>query len=122
MPAITVDGQRVEVAEGATILDACTQAGIETPTICWAPNLTPVNVCRVCVVELEGARSLVQVPGKEGESVRVAGWRGRGVRPALRLLTALGALARDTGALTIRFQPWASPAGDGDLTRACPLR
>ena len=56
---LSVDGREVTVPEGQTILAACTAAGVETPTICWAPNLTPVNVCRVCVVELEGSRTLV---------------------------------------------------------------
>lgn len=56
---ITVDGQEVQVPAGATVLDACTAAGVDTPTICYAPNLTPVNVCRVCVVELDGSRTLV---------------------------------------------------------------
>jgi NADP-reducing hydrogenase subunit HndD len=56
---LTVDGRDLEVEEGTTILGACTEAAIDTPTICWAPNLTPVNVCRVCVVEVEGSRALV---------------------------------------------------------------
>lgn len=56
---LTVDGAAVQVREGATILDACRAAGIATPTLCFAANLTPVNACRVCVVELEGARTLV---------------------------------------------------------------
>ncbi len=56
---IHVDGQPVKVAEGTTLLEACRQQGIDTPTLCFLENLTPVNVCRVCVVELEGARSLV---------------------------------------------------------------
>jgi len=67
--AVTVDGRPVSVAQGATILDACRAATIETPTICYADNLTPVNVCRVCVVELEGSRTLVPScsrPAEEG--------------------------------------------------------
>ena len=59
MVEITVDGETVAVPEGATILDACRRAGLDTPTLCWAENLTPVNVCRVCVVEVEGSRVLV---------------------------------------------------------------
>ena len=59
MIRLTVDGHDLEVEEGSTILGACTEAAIDTPTICWAPNLTPVNVCRVCVVEVEGSRALV---------------------------------------------------------------
>jgi predicted molibdopterin-dependent oxidoreductase YjgC len=56
---LTVDGKPVAVPEGATLLTACRALGIDTPTLCWAENLTPVNACRVCVVELEGARTLV---------------------------------------------------------------
>jgi predicted molibdopterin-dependent oxidoreductase YjgC len=56
---LTVDGETVRVTEGSTILDACRRAGIETPTLCYGDTLTPVNVCRVCVVELEGSRTLV---------------------------------------------------------------
>ncbi len=56
---ISVNGSDVSVAAGDTILDACTAAGVDTPTICYGPTLTPVNACRVCVVELEGSRTLV---------------------------------------------------------------
>ena len=64
---LSVDGRDVTVPEGETILAACTAAGIDTPTICWAPNLTPVNVCRVCVVELEGSRTLVPACSRPAE-------------------------------------------------------
>lgn len=56
---IAVDGQDVSVLEGDTILDACNAAGVDTPTICYGPTVTPVNACRVCVVEVEGSRTLV---------------------------------------------------------------
>ena len=56
---ISVDGTEVEVRAGATILDACRQIGADQPTMCWSATLTPVNVCRVCVVEVEGSRTLV---------------------------------------------------------------
>jgi NADH dehydrogenase/NADH:ubiquinone oxidoreductase subunit G len=54
-----VDEREVEVADGATILKAIAQTGISTPTLCYDPVMRPVNVCRVCVVELKGARALV---------------------------------------------------------------
>src|SRR5581483_7572839 len=57
MLELTVDGKPVRVFEGSTILDACRQLGIETPTLCYGDTLTPVNVCRVCVVEVERART-----------------------------------------------------------------
>jgi predicted molibdopterin-dependent oxidoreductase YjgC len=56
---IAIDGRKVQVPEGSTILDALKRAGVDTPTLCYSETLTPVNVCRVCVVELEGARTLV---------------------------------------------------------------
>ena len=56
---ITIDGTAVNAAAGMTILDACRAQGIETPTLCYLENLTPVNVCRVCVVEVTGSRVLV---------------------------------------------------------------
>ena len=49
----------VSVPAGSTILDACRAQGIDTPTLCYLESLTPVNVCRVCVVEVKGARVLV---------------------------------------------------------------
>jgi predicted molibdopterin-dependent oxidoreductase YjgC len=57
--ALTIDGAAVEVPAGTTILGACRAQGIDTPTLCYAENLTPVNVCRVCVVEVAGSRVLV---------------------------------------------------------------
>ena len=56
---LTIDGGAVTVPEGTTILEACRRARIDTPTLCFLENLTPINVCRVCVVEVEGARTLV---------------------------------------------------------------
>jgi predicted molibdopterin-dependent oxidoreductase YjgC len=56
---LTIDERQVEVPEGSTILDACNQLGIDTPTLCYGETLTPANACRICVVEMEGARALV---------------------------------------------------------------
>ena len=64
---VTVDGQCVSVLEGATLLDACRQCGVETPTLCYLETLAPVNVCRVCVVELEGSRVLVPACSRQAE-------------------------------------------------------
>ena len=55
---VEIDGKPVRVPEASTILDACRSEGIDTPTLCYLENLTPVNVCRVCVVEVEGSRVL----------------------------------------------------------------
>jgi predicted molibdopterin-dependent oxidoreductase YjgC len=63
-----IDGETVTVPDGATILDACRAQRIDTPTLCYLENLTPVNVCRVCVVELEGARTLVPACSRKCEN------------------------------------------------------
>jgi predicted molibdopterin-dependent oxidoreductase YjgC len=55
----TINGDEVTVASGATILQACRQAGVDLPTLCYGPTLTPANACRVCMVEVEGSRVLV---------------------------------------------------------------
>ena len=57
--ALTIDGDAVTVPEGTTILGACRALGIDIPTLCYLETLRPVNVCRVCMVEVEGARVLV---------------------------------------------------------------
>jgi predicted molibdopterin-dependent oxidoreductase YjgC len=64
---IKIDDRTVSVPEGSTILDAAKKLGIETPTICFLESLTPVNVCRVCVVELEGSRTLVPACSRKVE-------------------------------------------------------
>ena len=64
---VSINGADVEVADGATLLDACAVAGVSTPTLCYAENLTPVNACRVCVVELENSRTLVPSCSRRAE-------------------------------------------------------
>ena len=65
---IKIDGESVQVPETMTILDACRSMGIDTPTLCYLENLTPVNVCRVCVVELAGARTLAPACSRKVEA------------------------------------------------------
>jgi predicted molibdopterin-dependent oxidoreductase YjgC len=55
---LSVDGEAVTAPEGATLLDACRAAGKDIPTLCYGDTLTPKNACRVCMVEVEGARTL----------------------------------------------------------------
>ena len=55
----TIDGRPVTVPEGTTILSACRESGVDVPTLCHGPTLSPANVCRVCMVEVEGSRVLV---------------------------------------------------------------
>src|ERR1700694_4680274 len=56
---ISVDGRELGVAPGSTLREACREAGVEIPTLCFTPNFSPANACRLCVVEVVGARTLV---------------------------------------------------------------
>ena len=58
MVKLTIDGQTVEVPEGTTVLRAAEQAGIDIPTLCDHQELTPYGGCRLCLVEVEGVRTL----------------------------------------------------------------
>jgi predicted molibdopterin-dependent oxidoreductase YjgC len=72
--AVSVDGRDLEVAPGSTLREACREAGVEIPTLCFSPNFSPANACRLCVVELEGSRTLVPACS-------------RPVEPGMRILT-----------------------------------
>ncbi len=89
MIELTVDGQAVQIEEGSTILDACRRATIDTPTLCYGDTLTPVNVCRVCVVELEGARTLVPSCSRKAEDGMVVRTDSERVRTSRRLVLEL---------------------------------
>jgi NADP-reducing hydrogenase subunit HndD len=79
---VTIDGATVRVPEGTTLVEACRQQGIDTPTLCYLENLSPVNVCRVCVVEVEGSRTLVPACSRKAEpGVRHLPGRGRAAVP-----------------------------------------
>lgn len=58
MVNLTIDGKNIEVEEGTTVLRAAQAAGIEIPTLCDHSELTPYGGCRLCLVEVEGARTL----------------------------------------------------------------
>jgi len=56
--AVEIDGIKVKVPFGATILEAAKQVGIRIPTLCYHEDLCIAGVCRICVVEVEGQRTL----------------------------------------------------------------
>ena len=68
MLTATIDGREVQAPEGTTILEACRRLAIDTPTLCYLETLTPVNVCRACVVEVEGSRVLVPACSRKLEA------------------------------------------------------
>ncbi|MFO0588342.1 MAG: 2Fe-2S iron-sulfur cluster-binding protein [Polyangiaceae bacterium] len=107
---ITIDGRPVKVREGATILDACKRAGIETPTLCFAENLTPVNVCRVCVVEVTGARTLVPSCSRKVEPGMVVQTDSERVRTSRKMVLELLASSVDVSTAPA-FQAFAERYG-----------
>jgi len=56
--SVTIDGVETKVPFGTTILDAAKTAGVKIPTLCDHPDLDVAGVCRMCVVEVEGQRTL----------------------------------------------------------------
>ena len=57
--ALTMNGAPVSGREGMTILEVARENGIDIPTLCYLEDLPPVGACRLCVVEVEGSRTLV---------------------------------------------------------------
>ena len=125
---LTVDGMRLDVPEGSTILDACTSAAIDTPTLCYGETLEPANVCRVCVVELEGSRALVPACSRKVTAGMVVHTDSPRVRTSRRLvLELLGSsadLSRAPEALAAIERYAADPArfGTDSATVAQPVK
>lgn len=55
---ITINGRKISTQAGITILQAAREAGIDIPTLCDHPALSPVGACRMCIVEVTGQRAL----------------------------------------------------------------
>jgi NADP-reducing hydrogenase subunit HndD len=92
---VEIDGRTVRVPEGATLLDACRSEGIDTPTLCYLENLTPVNACRVCVVEVEGSRALVPSCARAAEPGMKVSTESDRVRTSRRMVLELLASSVD---------------------------
>ncbi|MXW05597.1 MAG: formate dehydrogenase subunit alpha [Gemmatimonadetes bacterium] len=83
---LTIDGRSLTVPAGATIWEAARSADIDIPTLCHDPKLEPVAVCRVCVVDVENARTLPAAcirQVEEGMNVRTDTDRVRRARRTL---------------------------------------
>ena len=129
---LSIDGVTVTVPAGSTILEACRAQGLDIPTLCYLENLTPVNVCRVCVVEVTGSRVLVPACSRRveaGMDIQTDSERVRHSRKTVieflgsSVDTSLAGPERPDGALEAyadrydadlaRFGPPASPAQAG---------
>jgi NADP-reducing hydrogenase subunit HndD len=123
MPKLTIDKIPVEAAEGTSVLEAAERAGIRIPTLCYMKNVQANGACRVCLVEVEGARALVAscaMPVAEGMKVKTNTRRVREARrTVVELLLSehdgdcqvcarsedceLQSLARELGILEVRY-------------------
>ena len=86
MPALTIDNRKIEVQEGTSLLEAARQAGIRIPTLCYLEGVQAIGACRVCLVEVEGAKALVPscvTPVTQGMIVKTSGRRVREARRAV---------------------------------------
>ena len=69
---VKINGREVAVPAGSTILEAARIAGIQIPTLCYLKEINEIGACRICVVEVKGARSLVAAcvfPVNEGMEI-----------------------------------------------------
>ena len=133
LPAITltIDGRSVSVPQGTTILGAAAALGLTIPTLCYLETLRPVNVCRLCVVEVEGARVLVPSCARAVEAGMVVHTRSPRVVHSRRLVLELlassvdlsttpgiAALLAEYGCAPERYGPSAPPSAARDLAIA----
>ena len=75
---VIIDGIKVTAPKGTTILEAARMAGIHIPTLCYLKDINAIGACRMCVVEVKGARGLcaacvypISGPGRDGSLMEV---------------------------------------------------
>jgi predicted molibdopterin-dependent oxidoreductase YjgC len=108
---VTIDGVPVRVPEGSTLLDACRRHGIDTPTLCYLENLTPVNACRVCVVEVEGSRTLVPACSRKAEAGMVVHTGSERVRTSRKMVLEFLASSADLSLAAPEVRRWIEEYG-----------
>jgi len=97
MISLQINNTKVEVPSGSTILEAAKKAGINIPTLCFLESQLPKGVCRACMVEVEGAKSLIAsctAPATEGMNVKTNTKKVRDARQFVVELFIIGALRR----------------------------
>lgn len=104
--SVTVDGKDVRAPEGSTIIDVLRGERIDTPTLCFLGSLTPVNVCRVCVIEVEGSRSLVPSCSRPIEEGMVILTDSERVRHSRKLVFELLASSVDMSLTSREVKGW----------------
>lgn len=73
---LKINGLNVTAPAGSTILEAAQAAGIKIPTLCYLKEINEIGACRMCVVEVKGARNLVALV-----YIRLQkGWKCRRIR------------------------------------------
>lgn len=92
---LTIDGQVTTVTAGTTILQASQAIGRDIPTLCYLETLTPVNACRLCVVELDGARTLIPSCARRAQSGMTVQTDSPRVRTSRKLVLELLASSVD---------------------------
>ncbi|RKD31639.1 NADH-dependent [FeFe] hydrogenase, group A6 [Thermohalobacter berrensis] len=97
---LTIDGQRVTVPENYTVLEAARSAGINIPTLCYLKEINEVGACRVCVVEVEGARTLQASCVLQVEDGMVVKTNTKKVREARKAVVELMLSSHDRKCLT----------------------
>ncbi|MCT9083398.1 2Fe-2S iron-sulfur cluster-binding protein, partial [Streptomyces fulvoviolaceus] len=91
----TIDDEKTRVPEGSTLLDACRAAGKDIPTLCHGDTLTPKSTCRICVVEVEGSRTLVPACSRKAEPGMAVRTDTARVRHSRRIVLELLASSTD---------------------------
>ncbi|MBI5304074.1 MAG: (2Fe-2S)-binding protein [Chloroflexi bacterium] len=92
---LSIDHQTITVPAGTTILQAAARIQKTIPTICYHPHFTPPSLCRMCVVEVEKSRVLVQACSRECENGMIVRTDTSRVRQARKVILELLASAVD---------------------------
>ena len=71
MVNLTIDGQEVSVPRGTTILEAAKTVGTDVPHYCYHPGMSSPAMCRLCLVEVEGAPKPVKEGAKKDEAEEI---------------------------------------------------
>jgi len=130
MPRLTIDGQVIDMPDGATVLQAIRGAGVHLSTLCYWEGLPPYGACRLCLVEIVEPRPAViaacAYPVAEGMVVRTRAPRVDGIRKVMlefmlaRCPTSavIRDLALEAGVTESRFATEGNP---GELCILCGL-